>query len=86
MASHELKTDAQVSLANKDDGIYNGKVLGVTDKYLLQRSGPGTAVAHEKDIFANLPSYGRDVNVLYSGGQARVSLQPLKDKALGIER
>jgi hypothetical protein len=86
LATYELKTHAQVTLANKDDAIYNGKVLGVTDRYLLQRSGPGSAIAHEKDIFQDLPSYGRDVSVLYRGGTARVSVLPLKDKELGMER
>jgi hypothetical protein len=86
LASHELKTNAQVTLADKNDGIYNGKILGVTDSYLLQRSGPASAVAHDKGIFENLPSYGRDATILYSAGNARVSLQPTKDKGLGIER
>jgi hypothetical protein len=86
LASHELKTDAQVTLADKNDGIYNGRILGVTDSYLLQRSGPGSAVAHDKGIFESLPGYGRDVTILYSAGNARVNLQPIKDKGLGIER
>jgi hypothetical protein len=86
LAGYELKTDAQVTLANKDDGIYNGKVLGVTDRYLLQRSGPNSAIAHDKDVFQTLPSYGRDVTVLYSAGNARVNVQPVRDKGLGIER
>jgi hypothetical protein len=86
LASHELKINAQVTLADKNDGIYNGKILGVTDSYLLQRSGPASAVAHDKGIFENLPSYGREATILYSAGNARVSLQPTKDKGLGIER
>ena len=86
LASHELKTDAQVTLADKNDGIYNGRILGVTDSYLLQRSGPASAVAHDKGIFESLPGYGRDVTILYSAGNARVNLQPIKDKGLGIER
>jgi hypothetical protein len=86
LASHELKTNAQVTLADKNDGIYNGKILGVTDSYLLQRSGPASAVAHDKGMFENLPSYGRDATILYSAGNARVSLQPTKDKGLRIER
>ena len=87
LASHELKTNAQVTLADKNDGIYNGTILGVTDSYLLQRSGPASpAVAHDRGIFENLPSYGRDATILYSAGNARVSLQPTKDKGLGIER
>ena len=56
LASHELKTDAQVTLADKNDGIYNGKILGVTDSYLLQRSGPASAVAHDKAMFENFPA------------------------------
>lgn len=86
LASHELKTNAQVTLADKNDGIYNGKILGVTDSYLLQRSGPASAIAHDKGMFESLPSYGRDATILYSAGNARVSLQPIKDKGLGIER
>ncbi len=86
LASHELKTDAQVTLADKNDGIYNGKILGVTDSFLLQRSGPASAVAHDKAMFESLPSYGRDATILYSAGNARVNLQPIKDKGLGIER
>jgi hypothetical protein len=86
LASHELKTNAQVTLADKNDGIYNGKILGVTDSYLLQRSGPASAVAHDKGTFENLPSYGRDATILYSAGNVRVSLQPTKEKGLGIER
>ena len=86
LASHELKTNAQVTLADKNDGIYNGKILGVTDSYLLQRSGPASAIAHDKGMFESLPSYGRDATILYSAGNARVSLQPTKDKGLGIER
>jgi hypothetical protein len=81
-----LKTDAQVTLADKNEGIYNGRILGVTESYLLQRSGPGSAVAHDKGIFESLPGYGRDVTILYSAGNARVNLQPIKDKGLGIER
>jgi hypothetical protein len=86
LASHELKTDAQVTLADKHDGIYNGKILGVTDSFLLQRSGTASAVAHDKAMFETLPSYGRDATILYSAGNARVNLQPIKDKGLGIER
>jgi hypothetical protein len=86
LASHELKTDAQVTLADKNDGIYNGKILGVTDSFLLQRSGPASAVAHDKAMFESLPSYGRDATILYSAGNARVNLQLIKDKGLGIER
>lgn len=86
LASHELRTNSQVTLADKNDGIYNGKILGVTDSYLLQRSGPASAVAHDKSLFENLPGYGRDATILYSAGNARLSLQPTKDKGLGIER
>ena len=86
LASHELKTDAQVTLADKNDGIYKGNILGVTDSYLLQRSGPASAVAHDKGIFENLPGYGRDVTILYSAGTARLNVQPVRDKGLGIER
>jgi hypothetical protein len=86
LASHELKTDAQVTFADKNDGIYNGKILGVTDSYLLQRSGPASAIAHDKGMFETLPSYGRDATILYSAGNARVTFQPVKDKGLGIER
>ena len=86
LASHELKTDAQVTLADKDDGIYKGNILGVTDSYLLQRIGPASAVAHDKGIFENLPGYGRDVTILYSAGTARVNVQPVRDKGLGVER
>jgi hypothetical protein len=86
LAGYELKTDAQVTLANKDDGIYNGKVLGATDIYLLQRSSPNSAIAHDKDVFQTLPSYGQDLTVLYSAGNARVNVQPVRDKGLGIER
>jgi hypothetical protein len=86
LASHELKTDAQVTLADKNDGIYKGNILGVTDSYLLQRSGPASAVAHDKGIFENLPGYGRDVTILYSAGTARLNVQPGRDKGLGIER
>lgn len=86
LASHELKTDAQVTLADKNDGIYNGRILGVTDTYLLQRSGPASAVAHDKGMFDSLPSYGRDATILYSAGNARFNLQAIKDKGLGMER
>jgi len=86
LASHELKTDAQVTLADKNDGIYKGNILGVTDSYLLQRSGPASAVAHDKGIFENLPGYGRDVTILYSAGTARLNVQQVRDKGLGIER
>jgi hypothetical protein len=86
LASHELKTDAQVTFADKNDGIYNGKILGVTDSYLLQRSGPASAVAHDKGMFETFPSYGRDATILYSAGNAKVNLQPIKDKGLEIER
>ena len=86
LARHELKADAQVTLADKNDGIYNGKILGVTDSFLLQRSGPASAVAHDKAMFESLPGYGRDATILYSAGNARVNLQPIKDKGLGIER
>jgi hypothetical protein len=60
--------------------------LGVTDSYLLQRSGPTSAIAHDKGMFESLPSYGRDATIFYSAGKARVSLQPNKNKGLGIER
>ena len=86
LASHELKTEAQVTLADKNDGIYKGDILGVTDSYLLQRSGPASAVAHDKGIFKNLPGYGRDVTILYSAGTARLNVQQVRDKGLGIER
>jgi hypothetical protein len=86
LASHELRTNAQITLADKNDGIYNGTILGVTDSYLLQRSGPASAIAHDKGMFESLPSYGRDATIFYSAGNARVSLQPNKDKGLGIER
>jgi len=86
LASHELKTEAEVTLADKNDGIYKGDILGVTDSYLLQRSGPASAVAHDKGIFKNLPGYGRDVTILYNAGTARVNVQPVRDKGLGIER
>ena len=86
LARHELKADAQVTLADKNDGIYNGRILGVTDSFLLQRSGPASAVAHDKAMFESLPGYGRDATILYSAGNARVNLQPIKDKGLGIER
>ena len=67
-------------LADKNDGIYKGSILGVTDSYLLQRSGPASAVAHDKGIFESLPGYGRDVTILYSAGNARVNVQPIKTR------
>jgi hypothetical protein len=86
LASYELKTDAVVTVPNKEDGIYYGRVLGVTDQYLIQRSGPSSAVAHEKRIFDTLPSYGREVSIQYGASNPRVSLLPNKQKELGIER
>lgn len=60
-------------------GLHIGKVVEITDQHVIQDSGRGKLVAHERSQFDKVPVVGDPLTVSYKGGQGIVISPPERD-------
>jgi hypothetical protein len=79
LALKQMAPDARVELAQTDSGTYRGRIIGETEKSLIQQITSHSAVVHRKDLLDVIPAVGESVRVGYSNDNARVL--PVKERS-----
>jgi hypothetical protein len=69
-----------------DSGIYRGEIVAHTDRHVLQRLNPETAVVHSKDMLGRIPDVGSSVIIRYSNASARVDEVPIRSRVNELGR
>jgi hypothetical protein len=67
-----MAPDARVEHAQTDSGTYRGRIIGETDKTLIQQITSHSAVVHRKDLLDVIPAVGESVRIGYSNDHAHV--------------
>jgi hypothetical protein len=65
-ALKQMAPDARVEHAQTDSGTYRGRIIGETEKILIQKITSHCAVVHRKDLLDATPTVGERVHVVYS--------------------
>jgi hypothetical protein len=71
-ALKQMAPDAGIEYAQTDSGTYRGRVIGETEKTLIQQITSHSAVVHRKDLLCMIPAVGENVRIAYSDENARV--------------
>jgi len=71
-ALKQMVPSAHIENAQTDSGTYRGDVLAETEKSLIQRITPHTAIVHRKDLLDSIPAVGEHVRIIYSSKAGRV--------------
>ena len=74
-----MAPDARVEHAQTCSGIYRGRIIGETEKTLIQQITSHSAVVHRKDLLDMIPAVGENVRIAYSNDIARVL--PIKERS-----
>jgi hypothetical protein len=82
-ALKQMAPDARVEHAQTDSGTYRGRIIGETEKALIQQITSHSAVVHRKDLLDVIPAVGESVRVGYSNDNARVL--PVKERSRAQE-
>ncbi len=82
-ALKQMAPDARVEHAQTGSGTYRGRIIGETDKTLIQQITSHTAVAHRKDLLDMIPAVGESVRVAYTNESGRVL--PIKERSKSQE-
>jgi hypothetical protein len=78
-ALKQMAPDPRVEHAQTDSGTYRGRIIGETEKSLIQQITSHSAVVHRKDLLDMIPAVGESVHVAYSNDNARVL--PVKERS-----
>ena len=78
-ALKQMAPDVSVEHAQTGSGIYRGRIIGETEKSLIQQITSHSAVVHRKDLFDMVPAVGESVRIVYSNDIARVL--PIKERS-----
>ncbi len=78
-ALKQMALNARVEDAQTCSGIYRGRIIGETEKSLLQQITSHSAVVHRKDLLDMIPAVGEIVRIAYSNDIARVL--PIKERS-----
>ncbi len=68
-----------------DKGLYYGKVVDVTSSHVIQDSGRGKLVAHEKSAFASVPAINSSMEIGYRDGRIALA-KPIVRTGAGLGR
>jgi hypothetical protein len=79
----QMAPNARVERAQTDSGTYRGRIIGETEKSLIQQITSHSAVVHRKDLLDVVPAIGESVRVGYSNDNARVL--PVKERSRAQE-
>ncbi len=71
-ALKKIAPDARVEYAQTDSGTYRGRIIGETEKTLIQQITSHSAAVHRKELLDMIPAIGENVRVAYSNANARV--------------
>jgi hypothetical protein len=82
-ALKQMAPDARLEHAQTDSGTYRGRIIGETEKSLIQQITSHSAVVHRKDLLDVIPAVGESVRVGYSNDNARVL--PVKERSRAQE-
>jgi len=86
LALKRMAPDARVERAQTDSGTYRGRIIGETEKTLIQQITSHSAVVHRKDLLDMIPAVGESVRVGYSNESARVLLIKERSKTQELGR
>jgi antirestriction protein ArdC len=86
LARKHLGTDARMSMAVTDGGIYRGVVIGETADYLVQQISKSSAVAHPKELLDTEAHAGQKLSITYSDSHAHVREVRERSKTQVMER
>jgi hypothetical protein len=78
-ALKRMAPDVRVEQAQTDSGTYRGRIIGETEKTLIQQITSHAAVVHRKDLLDMIPAVGENVRIVYSNANARVL--PIKERS-----
>ena len=82
-ALKQMAPDARVEHAQTGGGIYRGRIIGETDKTLIQQITSHSAVVHRKDLLDMIPAGGESVRIAYTNESGRVL--PIKERSRAQE-
>lgn len=68
-----------------DKGLYYGKVVDVTGSHVIQDSGRGKLVAHERSAFASVPAINTSMEIGYRDGRIALA-KPIVRGVAGLGR
>ena len=85
-ALKQMAPDARIENAQTDSGTYRGRVIGETDKTLIQQVTWHSAVVHRKDLLDMIPAVGENVRIAYSNENVRVLPVKERSKTQGLGR
>jgi len=86
LALRQMAPDARVENAQTDSGTYRGRIIGETEKSLIQQITSHSAVVHRKDLLDVIPAVGESVRIGYSNDHARVFLVKERSKTQELGR
>jgi hypothetical protein len=78
-ALRQMAPHARIEDAQTDSGTYRGRIIGETEKTLVQQITPHTAVVHRGELLDMIPAIGENVRIAYSYDNARVL--PVKERS-----
>jgi hypothetical protein len=79
LALKQMALDARVEHAQTDSGTYRGRIIGKTEKTLIQQITSHSAVVHRKDLLDMIPAVDENVRIAYSNDSAHVL--PVKERS-----
>lgn len=79
LALKRMAPDARIERAQTDSGTYRGRIIGETEKTLIQQITSHTAVVHRKGHLDLIPAVGENVRIVYSYDNACVL--PVKERS-----
>jgi hypothetical protein len=75
----QMAPHARIEDAHSDSGTYRGRIIGETEKTLVQQITPHTAVVHRKELLDMISAISENVRIAYSNDNARVL--PVKERS-----
>jgi len=63
-------------------GSYQGAIIGATNRHVVQRLTPVSAVAHDREVLDQIPKAGERVRIRYIGEKARIERVPQRIPSL----
>jgi hypothetical protein len=79
LALKQIALDAHVEHAQTCSGTYRGRIIGETDKTLIQQITSHSAVVHRKDLLEMIPAVSENVRIVYNDDIA--SVLPVKERS-----
>ena len=86
LAREHLGSDARMSVAITQGGIYRGLVIGQTADYVVQQVSKNSAVAHPKERLGREVNAGQKLSITYSDSHAQVREVRERNKTQALER